>query len=321
MVRVTKEWLESGMKGGVGIKSKQCKILGIPYPPPKGWKKIVIGKYISETDAENFLILKDKKKIKHTRVTEIQQIPSEKKITKPNNSNNTIVLTENMVKNGFGKKQLSKGQCMLLGIPTAHNKKYIKDLVGKEIDRDTYKEFRSLKNKMGKKAYINKMQTLYRTILNQNFTYNIPFFELLELVKAEKELKKFITQIPYSEFLNSAYWRSISTFLKDTAGACEICGSTNSLVAHHKTYLHHGDEIHHMSDLTVLCNSCHKKEHKLHPELTFTNRVAMWGLEPNQKVPESISERNIPTEENQYTNDPFERIKNITFDDMRPVSI
>ena len=61
MVRVTKEWLESGMKGGVGIKSKQCKILGIPYPPPKGWKYLAIGRLLTDEEAQTFLVLKDKR--------------------------------------------------------------------------------------------------------------------------------------------------------------------------------------------------------------------------------------------------------------------
>lgn len=290
---ITKEWLESGMKGGIGIKSKQCKFLGLPYPPPKGWKYLVIGNTISDIDAQKFLYLRDKKNLNYFVPGE--NIKSEKpEFMKPKEKqSNTVVLTEEMVKKGFNKK-FSKAQCMVLGIPTQRNKAYKKSLIGQEIDKSVYKEFLSLRTKIGKKSYIKKMQELYKTILNQNYDYEIPFFKLLDLVEKEGKLKFFIAQIPYSEFLKSAYWRSIATFLKDKAGKCELCGAKTGLVVHHKTYLHHGDEIHHPKDLIVLCRNCHKKEHEKHPELTFTNKIKEWD-ERNKVQP----------------------VHNLTFDDMR----
>ena len=33
------------------------------------------------------------------------------------------------------------------------------------------------------------------------------------------------------------------------------------LNTHHKTYIHHGEEIDHLEDLIVLCQECHEKEH------------------------------------------------------------
>lgn len=60
---VTKEWLESGMKSGVGIKKSQCEILGLSYPPLKGWKKKVIGMIITKEQSEAFLELKNKRRL------------------------------------------------------------------------------------------------------------------------------------------------------------------------------------------------------------------------------------------------------------------
>lgn len=51
---VTLEWLESNLYRGVGIKSKQRKILGLPFPLEKGWKRKVIGMDISDKDARKF---------------------------------------------------------------------------------------------------------------------------------------------------------------------------------------------------------------------------------------------------------------------------
>lgn len=168
---------------------------------------------------------------------------------------------------------------MLFGIPLNRNRQYKKLLIGKEISVKMYEDFLSLQKGMGNKVYRQKMRRLYTTLLNQSFAYNIPFSELPKLVKAEGKFRLFAAQIPYSEFLNSAYWRSIASHLKDTAGKCELCGMTARLVVHHKTYRHHGDELNHLDDLIVLCRECHEKEHKLHPELNFANRVKEWGIE------------------------------------------
>lgn len=71
-----------------------------------------------------------------------------------------------------------------------------------------------------------------------------------------------IVKMPYADFLRTTYWRGVAYTVKRRAGyACEICGSKEDLVAHHKTYEHHGDETHHLDDLQCLCRSCHEKVH------------------------------------------------------------
>lgn len=81
--------------------------------------------------------------------------------------------------------------------------------------------------------------------------------------KAQKRLK----DMPYSEFLKTPYWKAIRAYVKDKAGnKCSICGSKTRLQIHHKTYAHHGDELHHLQDLVCVCEKCHNQIHKIEPE-------------------------------------------------------
>ena len=76
------------------------------------------------------------------------------------------------------------------------------------------------------------------------------------------EIAMKIQKMPYADFLRTTYWRGTAFSVKRRAKyACEICGSKEDLAAHHKTYEHHGDEIHHLDDIQCLCRSCHEKVH------------------------------------------------------------
>ena len=52
---VTEEWLRSNMNGGIGITRKQLVALGVQWPPKKGWLKNILGKEISDEQAEAFV--------------------------------------------------------------------------------------------------------------------------------------------------------------------------------------------------------------------------------------------------------------------------
>ena len=68
--------------------------------------------------------------------------------------------------------------------------------------------------------------------------------------------------MPYSQFLQTDYWKFISNYKKHLANRlCQHCRSTKKLEVHHTTYAHLGYEYLHLSDLIVLCHKCHKKEH------------------------------------------------------------
>ena len=55
---ITKEFIEKGATNGKGVTCNQFRVLGVGYPPMKGWKKSLIGKEISEDKAKTYLELK-----------------------------------------------------------------------------------------------------------------------------------------------------------------------------------------------------------------------------------------------------------------------
>ena len=69
-------------------------------------------------------------------------------------------------------------------------------------------------------------------------------------------------QIEYREvYLKSAHWRRVREIaLGDFEYRCAICYSPKDLDVHHRTYERLGNER--VSDLTVLCRSCHSLFHE-----------------------------------------------------------
>lgn len=69
----------------------------------------------------------------------------------------------------------------------------------------------------------------------------------------------------YGEFLETAYWRTLRTYLIDCAAyQCQNCSRSNrfhTLQVHHLTYEHRGSEWRHLEDLVVLCERCHQQQH------------------------------------------------------------
>lgn len=51
---VTHELLEAGKSPNGGWPKKQLALLGVPWPLKRGWKRRVIGKFISVHDADKF---------------------------------------------------------------------------------------------------------------------------------------------------------------------------------------------------------------------------------------------------------------------------
>lgn len=78
----------------------------------------------------------------------------------------------------------------------------------------------------------------------------------------DNKVKKYFNSISYRDFLQTPYWKAIAQQKKfKSKFMCELCGSHNTLNVHHKTYIHHGEEIRHLDDLIVLCSDCHAKFH------------------------------------------------------------
>lgn len=69
-----------------------------------------------------------------------------------------------------------------------------------------------------------------------------------------------LRSMPYQQYLRTKEWqRRRQVMLKIASYRCYICRSTDRLQVHHKTYERRGCER--MSDLVVLCDTCHKLVH------------------------------------------------------------
>jgi 5-methylcytosine-specific restriction endonuclease McrA len=71
-----------------------------------------------------------------------------------------------------------------------------------------------------------------------------------------------LRQLPYRAFLTTCYWDVVRDYVLWKRGyACELCNHQSNLHIHHKTYEHHGREHQNLTDLIILCSSCHAKFH------------------------------------------------------------
>lgn len=79
-----------------------------------------------------------------------------------------------------------------------------------------------------------------------------------------KMICNYIRCMEYRYFLNTPYWKIISSFIKYRDGyKCQICGSDLKLNVHHIDYEYHGRELYHLRKLICLCEKCHRKQHNL----------------------------------------------------------
>ena len=64
----------------------------------------------------------------------------------------------------------------------------------------------------------------------------------------------------YKEYLQTEHWQTMRRLALGFAQhKCQICNNDNNLNVHHRTYERQGNER--LSDLTVLCEDCHKLFH------------------------------------------------------------
>lgn len=74
--------------------------------------------------------------------------------------------------------------------------------------------------------------------------------------------------IDKNKYYQSAKWKEISDECKRLSDyKCSMCGSTESLNAHHLTYERLGEEL--QEDLLCVCEECHKK---IHGVTKFSNK-------------------------------------------------
>lgn len=68
----------------------------------------------------------------------------------------------------------------------------------------------------------------------------------------------------YTEYLKTDHWKELRAVkLHEANDQCETCKSKSRLQVHHLTYERVGNEL--LTDLKVLCESCHEKVHNIFP--------------------------------------------------------
>jgi hypothetical protein len=58
-VRLTRELVHAGKSAGGGWSKEQLALIGVPWPPPKGWVGRLEGRRVPGSTAAAFLALKD----------------------------------------------------------------------------------------------------------------------------------------------------------------------------------------------------------------------------------------------------------------------
>lgn len=90
---------------------------------------------------------------------------------------------------------------------------------------------------------------------------------VFDSVVNHERIKAYILQMEYRDFLETLYWKTISSRVKSEAKyRCRLCGhkSENGLRIHHSNYKEHGLEHLLWKDILLcLCNECHEKIHTI----------------------------------------------------------
>lgn len=74
----------------------------------------------------------------------------------------------------------------------------------------------------------------------------------------------------YHDYIQSLAWKIKASREKKAHPFCSLCGDPNNLNVHHNSYERLGRER--RSDLTVLCEGCHKLFHRFHKYDSRTHR-------------------------------------------------
>lgn len=69
-----------------------------------------------------------------------------------------------------------------------------------------------------------------------------------------------LRSMPYPEYLRTEHWQAVRVRAHEADGhACRVCGSTDGLNVHHRTYERRGCEL--PGDVITLCQPCHQLFH------------------------------------------------------------
>lgn len=158
--------------------------------------------------------------------------------------------------------------------------KQAKKMIGRDIPIEIIKQMqdikagyakrkvqRSLKKKADRLALQNPTFIKFCQSFLTPISYKVPEDEISRLLAFDIDwelVKQKIKHLYYSAFLDTHYWKAIRFHMLVQSGyKCMECGNSMNLQVHHLTYVNHGDEIHHLEDLVVLCAICHNKKHRV----------------------------------------------------------
>lgn len=89
--------------------------------------------------------------------------------------------------------------------------------------------------------------------------------ELRAAYLAQKARNQHLNKMSLDEYLKTREWKVKRNRALIQAGSrCQVCASTHRLEVHHRTYERLGNEL--LSDLVVLCRSCHRHYHGILPK-------------------------------------------------------
>lgn len=110
----------------------------------------------------------------------------------------------------------------------------------KERKDNAEKVANELTNKIEIEFKRRKDKSISSNVFSKGFHGYATPYQRLEYVRYYMwkfpEKAKAIRELPYNEFLNHWYWWVISTYMKHKNENCALCGSTEKLNVHHKTY-------------------------------------------------------------------------------------
>jgi hypothetical protein len=118
--------------------------------------------------------------------------------------------------------------------------------------------------------------------------WGIPLNEIWTVIKASDPvvLKERLARLPYREYLRTPYWYAVSQLAKKRAHMrCQVCNSGGQMQCHHRgeNYSVRGNEHQNMSELTVLCDKCHRQAHGLPVAKKKKNRHKFPSNKPGGK--------------------------------------
>lgn len=153
--------------------------------------------------------------------------------------------------------------------------KNVTRMIGKEIPENILQEMIAIKAEYckRKREVVAKRKLRRKEITKQEFiSFCTQFLTRKRSGKSYEEMLSFdinwdilsgkIKSCEYKRFLSTEYWRLIRIKkIEESGNHCVKCAQTEHLEVHHVTYEHHGDELHHLNDLIVLCRKCHSTVH------------------------------------------------------------